>query len=395
MLKEQLGQEMLEEMRAKLEAMSFSATAWCFVHERLCFLDPRSDPNLRASRIIECAGPCCPPWCTFSSRNDRWLSSATLPALVWAYSTRYTRPDFIFHENAPGYDDGPIRAIFNDRHTSKRRRLGRHTPSQASLFSDPPDGFGEGRTGQRADAYMCVQPPSLCPTMFGIPTRRKRKYTMWMLSLRWHLDLPPRACFLDTFEEMFRKSLVATADSYMCGTDAEVGSQLRSAMRLQGFDFDDDALARCSGAMALTPGEAVRCREYEQFAQDRGLKVGDCWTVPVALINVTQRATFIRCIDTETTPTLMRRTALFDMVRSRMLLPMEYWAIQGYAAPGTTASSVVKTFPFAGLESSLGDTRQLTGNGMHLSCIGSMLMFSFACCVPNASSESHSSSLGY
>ena len=112
--KVKLGNEMVWAMVAELQACTFEETDWCHRHHKFCFVDPKSDPAFADAFTLEVAGPCCPPWSTMNPRRDRWLSTSTLPALAWVYSTRYRRPAAIIHENAPGWDDSAAVKAFSE-----------------------------------------------------------------------------------------------------------------------------------------------------------------------------------------------------------------------------------------------------------------------------------------
>ena len=304
-----------------------------------------------------------PPWSTMSARKERWLSEATLPALTWAYSTRYRKPAGVIHENAPGWDDQPTMQIFCG--SSRKRNL-------ASLFSDV------GRDAHRSDLEgdLCLQPPALCPTDLGRPSRRKRKYTLWLLKRTLKLNIPPSTCFFDIFQDIFYRTMESTAAVYRCAPDELVARHNCAGVERQGFQVHP---ADVTGSMALTPGPALRLSGFEELAAKRGILKDGVWQVGVALVNITHRPGFIKQIDCACAPALMRRSDLFDLVTSRELVGPEYWAIQGYPHPDMIRSALSTAFPFSDMDLTLTQVRHLTGNGMHLACVGAMLAFFLGC----------------
>eukprot|EP00969_Alexandrium_andersonii_P205097 9062383-Alexandrium_andersonii.AAC.1 len=89
-----------------------------------------------------------------------WLHCSTLPCLVWAFSLRYAEPDAILHECTPQFQQDKLRAILNGaRARSPRHPLGRSlSPARYSMRSS-----------------------LVNPTDLGIPTRRHRRYTTFVL----------------------------------------------------------------------------------------------------------------------------------------------------------------------------------------------------------------------
>ena len=355
----ELGAELVAGLRKELESTRFNETVWCVRHNAYCHVHPRSDASLAGFMHLEVAGPCCPAWSSMSARQDRWLSQATLPALVWAYSARHAGVDIIVHENAPGWDEEPTRQIFAGEANGARRR----SNCVGSMY------------GPGASVFGCYQPPPLCPTMFGRPSRRKRKYTMFIRRHGFHLALPPVTTFAEAFEQAFVRAQSLGMVEYLCAPEPLVLDHAEQLVRDQGFDMDATEI---DAGMAVRSGEAVRSFGYQRLAESKGLVEDGVWNCPVALVNLAQASSHIKQVDTANAPALMTRSILFDLVRQRMLVDEEYWLIQGYAPPRLLHSRLEHLFPARELHLSSKQARHLAGNGMHLTCVGSMILAALA-----------------
>lgn len=352
--KVELGRALLTGLMDILSTASFAETAWCYRHNQYCLLHPRSNEELVGRLHIEIAGPCCPPWTTMNAKQDKWLSTATLPALVWAYSVRFAAPDLVIHENSPGWDEEPTIKILRGA-----------VDCQVSCFS--PD---------ISPAFGCFQPGILCPTMFGRPSRRKRKYSLFVRRGSLRIALPPVHTFGSAFAEAFFRERMLTVGDYLCANDALVSRQLVDVVRRQGFSVDASEVELDT---ALPDGHWRRLQKWLDLAKEKGLVNDDsAWAVAAAVINTGQNASHMRTIDSDTAPALLRNSSLFDMVRGRTFVDAEYWVVQGYAPPELIPSALGSMFPAAGVELTSGQVRHLTGNGMHQACIGGMILAALA-----------------
>ena len=99
--------------------------------------------------------------------------------------------------------------------------------------------------------------------------------------------------------------------------------------------------------------------------------------VAAAVINISQSAKICSQADSETMPTLLTRSALFDMVSNRQLLVPKLFLVQGYPHPELVRDVDVPFFPFlvSYLENlPVTHATKLLGNGMHLQAVGSMIL---------------------
>ena len=208
-LKARSGLQLVDELCHVLDTVSFADVAWCLRHEAYCNIAPKAEPELANSLHVEVAWPCCPPWSSMTSTHERWLSTSTLPALVWCFSTRHSEPDGIVHECSLGWDEQPMVKILARGLTPDS--VGSPTPKSPFCPSPCPS------------RYTCMQHHGLCSSLLGFPSRKKRKYTLWT-NHPLQLQLPPTMCFMDAFQEIFEHEL-------QCGCSISWKSQHIFALR--------------------------------------------------------------------------------------------------------------------------------------------------------------------
>ena len=107
---------------------------------------------------------------------------------------------------------------------------------------------------------------------------------------------------------------------------------------------------------------------------------GPMWTVPVALVNLNQELAF-NTISTKLVPRLLRGSLLWDMVRSRPLMPEELWLIQCWPVSDMVSKAV--SLDFLHDLSVLGDVdhRVLMGNAQNLAGIGAVAFWAMGTIV--------------
>ena len=182
-----------------------------------------------------------------------------------------------------------------------------------------------------AAKYAFFQHPTLSPSFFGQPARRKRKYTMWAESESMKLRLPPVMSFNDLFIELFQRTILLDCGIFVKVPRATRSNFLQQRLRADGFfDIADHELC---DHMALSPSEVIRLIGFSRLAAEKGLISEDeGWCVSVAIVNLSQTAQYAGLIDSSCAPTLLRRSVLFDLVSDQLVLPQAHFAIQGYPA---------------------------------------------------------------
>lgn len=364
-LKLKLGSLLVKKLIAELRKVRFNEKAWCVEHKQYCWIHPRSCSAWERFLWVEVAGPCCPPWSSMNQRQDRWLSASTLPALVWLFSTKWSQPDYIIHENSPGWDEQTCVDVFGEK----------------SLARSPVSSFASCAGSYASFSQL------LCPTMLGLPCRRVRKYNLWIFKETAQIDLPPCYTFNDAFQEICYRNMQMTIASYLVAPPHVVLAETRDALRRQGIHFEEEELV--TNCMGVTSADWHRIEQYMEEAGNKGLFVGSCaadnmdgkhtWSCSAALVNASQNVSFCSSIDTEQAPTLLRRSIIFDLVQQRLLAVPEHWMIQGYPHPQLLGKCKLSNmFPFSLMKLTPPQVRHLTGNGMHIACVGSVIAVAFA-----------------
>lgn len=101
--------EILTKSCERLESSTCNAEAYCFLHDKMCPLSPRTNADYRDALWIETGGHTCTPWTPMGSHTG-WIDLASVPLLIWAYSLRFFEPDMVLTECAASCDYDPIKA---------------------------------------------------------------------------------------------------------------------------------------------------------------------------------------------------------------------------------------------------------------------------------------------
>lgn len=194
--RDELGQLLFSQLSGILDAVEFEQEAFCAKHGIKCSLNVQAALPLDTESFIhvEAAGSTCLAWTSFG-KSAGWLHESTLPCLVWCYSTRYFEPDCIIHENGPHFDEKPLAHILRGE-----RRRGRRGPHPRNVLG----------IGGRPVANYILHCEIFCPTDLGVPSRRQRKYSIFVnaSTLRFATTTSMKALFGNS-------QLLANAAIYM------------------------------------------------------------------------------------------------------------------------------------------------------------------------------------
>jgi hypothetical protein len=367
-IRDDLGSEMFGKLSTELQGMEFQEECHCYCHDRKCPWCPRSDPRFVDSYWVEGAGSTC---CPFSGmgKQGRWLDQATLPFLIWAYSTRYTEPDSGIHECVPGFTERVLEEIFDPVEVPLKSVLAR------------PSVVDQDVTGY--EVRSCVY----SPTDIGIPAARPRRYSAF--HLRGIIQPFPLS-----FEDCFFRKVILDGTVFMVAregfADLEI-LELWQAMKTRK-SLGLAPLAEGTTLERLLPaGDYERLEGFQLLAERKGFQDPESqeWNVPMAVVNVTQTETHSKTVSTKVMPTLLRRSRLVDIVKGRVIPAAEHWLIMGFPHPQLDGSTdhMAHFFPCPELvgdehdQSHLSgsDQRALCGNAMHWSQVGVWFLFNLAC----------------
>lgn len=381
--KGRLGQALLTELMQELQCIEFKNTSPCSACGRECVLSPRTELATRECFWVEAAGSVCKAWSTYGSQG-KCLSEYTLSTLVWIWSTTSLEPDIVLHENTPGFDSDLMKQIMKDTRASIPR----------SIFARP----WAASEATAARSYNVVG-EIFGPAALGVPSARRRKYLAFHLS-----PFSVMGPNLD-FGRIFFRERLADASVYLVASaeimQAELHERLAACAardgslqpsQLREFLQDEDLAI-------MTGGEVGRLESWKVLAHrptlcDAGL---DNWapSTPMAVVDITQNADYVRCCSTHVFPTLLTESVLYDLLRNRRVTCAEHWLVQGFAQAGVPhiPPRCSKYFPFPSLvfggssreKLRIDEQRQLTGNAMHWAAIASWFAFNLMGDAPGMS----------
>ena len=141
-----------------LSCCQFQQSDHCLVCDQLCQIIPTLDSG---TLWLEVAGTTCCPWTGMnSSERGNWVDSATLPCLVWAFSTKQFGAHLIVHECTPRFRQEDLAGFLNSNPDGRR--------CEDSEDMDMPELFQDAY-----DMFTVI----FSPYQLGIPTVSLRRYT--------------------------------------------------------------------------------------------------------------------------------------------------------------------------------------------------------------------------
>jgi hypothetical protein len=256
---------------------------------------------------------------------NKWLDKATLPCLIWLLSTRYWQPDVWIHECVPGFPDSIFSTVFGDTLPGQLKDVYALSPppgwaDQAPVLSQTSD----CQEDESTVSEWAVVTEVFSAEQLGVPVKRPRRYSagFWLprCSLRPGVD----------FKQQFCRRLRLDASIYFAADPAMQGCSAG----------DDDTLHSMNSSQAVRL-ESRLCEAFRLGHCDAGFRN---WTVPVALVDVTQSESW-RKIETQCVPTLLTGSKLYDMVSSQVVGEVSLWLSQGFPHPsaiGVGAASIAQ-----------------------------------------------------
>jgi len=339
-----LTDSLLQSLEHILGNASFSEEAWCYKHQCMCPISPRSDPELRGLRWIEVGGHTCNPWSNMGSKNQ-FLDSATLPALAWVWSCRYFQVDDLVTECTPAFKPEPFLDIMN---------------------KEPSDDLSCPLREEAASPYA-MESLTFSPTDLGFPSLRKRLYA-WL----WRQRTVQRTIAGDggsIFQELFYRTCAADARIFLQADPAVRRSHQKAWAEERGegwvLGMIEGPSSSDGGALLdLGPfGRSILRVRRDQYREALQNSMKDKpGPMPVLLVNLSQNADFMFNKSTMA-PCLLSCSMLFDLASDREVLPVEHFLIQGFPVPGLVSEALSRYFPFP-------DIVQLPfpSSEMHLKC---------------------------
>ena len=387
--KDALGQSLLSVFLSELSRCKFVAKDWCYKHNAMCPLLPaKSSDHIEHGEI---AGSTCVAWSklrsTQSTAQSKWLHKSTLPCLVWMFWTAQASPDWFIHECVQSFDAQMLVQTVSQYLTA------------SIVFS---------------------------PTLFGLPSNRHRRYTFGINAARclWHQDLLD-AGFADEpgstttrhaqklFSFVFGREIMVGCEVYLVASDKVVAKWARDAASDKGLDHLGGP--NMDMKLCLSGAQFQRFIAYRDLLRQKKMEGG---TFTSFVVNLEQTAGFqphashiVPALLTQSNlcvlhaqPAAGATSSVSPSAEVRLVLPIEHFAMLSFPLPEAVRSSVPEsatrkwacTFPWdvAWLQREIGDRmmRRLTGNGMNLHAVGSVLAVILAGCQPSSRESATSSS---
>ncbi|CAE7367365.1 unnamed protein product [Symbiodinium sp. CCMP2592] len=359
--KNDLGERLLNSFLSVLSRCKFVAKDWCYKHNAMCPLLP--------------------------AKNGAHIEQLNMEKLLAAHAS----PDWFIHECVQSFDAQMLVQTVSQYLTA------------SFVFS---------------------------PTLFGLPSNRTRRFTFGINAARcsWQQDLLDEGFADDPstmttgaaqtlFSTVFGRDIVVGCEVYLVASDKAVATWARGAVSDKGLghlcDSDVDMKLCLSGA------QFQRMVAYKDLLREKKV---ECGSFTSFVVNLEQTAGFQPCVS-HIVPALLTQSTLCVLraqspagatgstvpsARMRLVLPIEHFAILSFPMPeafrGAVRSSVPESaarkwtdaFPWdvAWLRREMGDKvmRRLTGNGMNLHALGSVMAILLAGCQPSSRESTTSSS---
>ena len=314
---------------------------YCEHHDTQCPVHPAAEEREDATYMC-IGGNVCLPWTRMGSQ-DGWLHECSIAFVIWISDMMFMgKPDGIIQEYTVDFDAEPLANIFEK------------------------------------NGYF-VESCSFCPTDFGIPARRPRHYMLARkldtLQVQLKFDIP-------TMTTMFYHELVADGRIYFrmpSKTVLKELNQLAESRHLPKIDEDSGLTWNCREL--VTPCQRERLLIYEDMARTDGQSF--------MCVQLGQNPGFWKKADSAC-PTLMRNSMIYGLHLpedqgeepkvDRILTSYEHLGVLGIPVLLPRDHPLHEKLPeklrywsdLTNLE-----LRHLTGNGMHLAQIGSVIILFF------------------
>ena len=172
----------------------------------------------------------------------------------------------------------------------------------------------------RADFTYRLFKKVWCPLDLGVPATRRRQYSALILG-------SANDALLAAFDSLHFRALACDGTVYLVATD-----------EMQ----EREAQERSCGQL-LSTAETNRLEAWILNAiRDGACSSNGLWNSRMAIVNITQNASFFGKVATTTMPALLRRSTLVDMTSGTPLVAAQHWLIQGFGHPDVALSDVAK-----------------------------------------------------
>ena len=213
-----------------------------------------------------------------------------------------------------------------------------------------------------------------CPSLFGLPVTRDRKYMVFLSRrLEW-CDAVHTVGVQEAFRKLFARPVVMRGDELLRAPDAAVDDFVRSLAVARGLPPVGPGGVAWSCYLAMSSASKQSVRDHEESLAAAGFAQR-----AAVLTNIAQRASHMGPVLSGFVPALLRSSLLWSFRKRRLVLPAEHLELQGYNLWGNEDRRSVVAALLPSLRST--SLKSLAGNAMHIQSIGSVLMFVVSCTV--------------
>ena len=319
------GERFLRDCWAVLDKTSLPPghTQYCY----RCSVDCPTRSDASCLLRIEIAGTTCVAF-SMRGKQGQWMHESAIPCIIWMWQLRQRRPHIVVHECTPQFTE--------------------------SVFST-----------YLEDIYV-AETNTFCPSDLGMPSRRKRKYSILRLkkAIEGEKAFGGKAC---DFESMTFRAVQLPGAVYCQATQKHldrwcVERALATGQPTRGCSQPGRAYTLVSQARLRT------WKGYEELHAQPRYENKD-------IADLTQTPANSFRIISNYVPTMLKNSDLVNLRLRRPFHPLEY--LHALNIPIFSSS---RTCLMSGVAQNLSmqETQQLAGNGMNLSQVGSVLLFALA-----------------
>ena len=295
----------------------------CVWGQRACFLQVPTS----VLRLVV-AGSTCTAWSRMGKKRE-WSAFSAIVFMVWAVSTLSARPDFILHECTEDFDVATLELVFS--------------------------------------ALYLITSFVFSPRDLGIPASRPRRYSILVLRARFE---PTVQYALEGFGNMFFRRLQCNGHAYWTAPVARVDAMVQTMASKKGLPSTQPDGSQWPIREVMSSSKHTKLLGYERLCGKTRRRLQ-------YIVNIHQTSAHCHGLS-DIVPCLMTATStVWSMTHNRMLIPLEHLCVQGIPVftPFRGQRYAVERMGLAGTMLRGQHIVHLAGNGMHLSAVGSVLMF--------------------
>lgn len=303
----------------------------CLIHRKKCPVIPKV-PKMFRGLVCNIAGISCFDFSTMGNAL-RWLGKSALPFLAWARERLLAGEHFVLVECVKGFDHETMEKLF--------------------------------------DGIFKLTVIRVSPSLYGLPTERKRKYMVLLATdkLKWIAPIETQGPE-NVYHSIFGRKRNMTAEDHLRAPSSEIAASIAKQATDRGLPQQRRSGREWSAFQCLTPAMKKSVQAHEEYLTSKGINSDE----PV-IVNLIQSPGYIQPV-IGMFPALLKGSRLWSIQRRRLLLPMEHLEVMGFQIYKDDKYQCRFTHALQ----MLSDTklRQFAGNTMHLRVVGTCIMYILA-----------------